>query len=93
MRVVKPKKKSLLLRVALLALAIYIVVSLVQLQLQFDAKEREHEAKCAQLEKQLEINRVLLNEVENSDAYLEQQARKQGMAKPGETILIEIPSE
>lgn len=93
MRVVKPKKKSLLLRVALLALAIYIVVSLVQLQLQFDEKEREYNAKYAQLERQQEINRVLLNEVENSDAYLEQQARKQGMAKPGETILIEIPSE
>lgn len=93
MRVVKPKKKSLLLRVALLALAIYIVVSLVQLQLQFDAKEREYNAKYAQLEKQQEINRVLLNEVENSEAYLEQQARKQGMAKPGETILIEIPNE
>ena len=83
----------MLLRVALLALAIYIVVSLVQLQLQFDAKEREYNAKYAQLEKQQEINRVLLNEVENSEAYLEQQARKQGMAKPGETILIEIPNE
>lgn len=93
MRVVKPKKKSLLLRVALLALAIYIVVSLVQLQLQFDEKEREWNAANARLEQQLEINRLLQNEVDNSDAYLEQQARKQGMAKPGETILIEIPSE
>ena len=93
MRVVKPKKKSLLLRIALLALAIYIVVSLVQLQLQFDEKEREYNAKVSQLEHQLEVNRVLMNEVENNESYLEQQARKQGMAKPGETILIEIPSE
>ncbi len=93
MRVVKPKKKSLLLRIALLALSVYVVVSLVQLQLQLDESQRRLDELNDQVHEQETINLVLEDKLKNSDEYLEQQARKQGLAKPGETILVEIPSE
>ena len=93
MRVVKPKKKSLLLRIALLALSVYVVVSLVQLQLQLDESQRRLDELNDQVHEQENINLILEDKLENSEEYLEQQARKQGMAKPGETILVEIPSE
>ncbi len=93
MRVVKPRKKSLLLRIALLALSVYVVVSLVQLQLQLNEGRQRLDDLNNQLDEKLEAIAVLEDKRDNYKAYLEQQARKQGMAKPGETILVEIPSE
>ncbi len=93
MRVVKPKKKSLLLRIALLALSVYVVVSLVQLQLQLDQGQQRLDELNRQLDEQERIKLVLQDKLDGYEDYLEQQARKQGMAKPGETILVEIPSE
>ena len=93
MRVVKPRKKSLLLRIALLALSVYVVVSLVQLQLQLNEGRQRLDDLNSQLDAQLDAIAVLEDKRDNYKAYLEQQARKQGMAKPGETILVEIPSE
>ncbi len=93
MRVVKPKKKSLLLRIALLALSVYVVVSLVQLQLQLDQGQQRLDELNRQLDEQESIKLMLQNKLDGYEDYLEQQARKQGMAKPGETILVEIPSE
>lgn len=93
MRVVKPRKKSLLLRIALLALSVYVVISLVQLQLQLNEGRQRLDDLNAQLDKQLDTNVVLQDKLNSYEEYLEQQARKQGLAKPGETILVEIPSE
>ncbi len=93
MRVVKPKKKSLLLRVALLALSVYVVVSLVQLHLQLNEGQQRLDDLNAQLDSQLNTNVVLQDKLDSYENYLEQQARKQGMAKPGETVLVEIPKE
>ena len=93
MRVVKPRKKSLLLRIALLALSVYVVISLVQLQLQLNEGQQRLDDLNAQLDKQLGTNVVLQDKLNSYEEYLEQQARKQGLAKPGETILVEIPSE
>ena len=93
MHVVKPKKKSLFIRVAVLALSVYVIVSLVQLQLQLDEGQRRLDELNAQFEEQENKNVVLQDKLEGYEEYLEQQARKQGMAKPGETILVEIPSE
>ena len=87
------RKKSIFLRVALLALAVYIVVSLIQLQLQLDQGQEKLDALNSRLQAQLGTNKGLQDQIDNYEAYLEQQARKQGMAKPGETILIEIPEE
>ncbi len=93
MRVVKPRKKNLLIRVALLALSVYVVVSLLQQRLQFNEAQERLDNLNQQINEQLNTNTVLRDKLESYEEYLEQQARKQGMAKPGETILVEIPSE
>lgn len=93
MQIVKPKKKSLLLRIALLALSVYVVISLVQLQLQLNEGQRRLDDLNDQLDTQLNTNVVLQDKLDGYENYLEQQARKQGMAKPGETVLVEIPKE
>ncbi|MBO5928756.1 MAG: septum formation initiator family protein, partial [Clostridia bacterium] len=85
------KKKSVILRVALLAFSVYVIVSMVQLQLQLnrgqekldDIKTRYTEAK--------ENNIALQDKLDGYEEYLEQQARKQGLVKPGETVFVEIP--
>ncbi len=87
------RKKSIILRVAIVAFSVYVVVSLVQLQLQFNAAQEKLDALNAKTAAQQEINAVLEDQIENSDEYKEQEARKQGMARPGETILVEIPND
>ena len=87
------KRKSIFLRVALIALTIYVVVSLIQLQLQLNDGQQTLDALSAQLANQQSVNAGLQDQINNYESYLEQQARKQGMAKPGETILVEIPED
>ncbi len=87
------KRKSIFLRVALIALAIYVVVSLIQLQLQLSDGQQTLDALSAQVANQQSVNAGLQDQINNYESYLEQQARKQGMAKPGETILVEIPED
>lgn len=87
------RRKSVILRVAIVAFAVYIVVSMVQFQLQLNNAQERLDKLNAQTAAQLEQNEVLQDQIDNSDAYKEQQARKQGMAKPGETILVEIPND
>lgn len=86
-------RKSVLLRVAVVAFAVYVVVSMVQLQLQLSNAQERLDKLNEQTAAQEEINEVLQDQIDNSDTYKEQQARKQGMARPGETILVEIPND
>ena len=87
------RRKSVILRVAIVAFAVYVVVSMVQFQLQLNNAQERLDKLNAQTAAQLEQNDVLQDQIDNSDAYKEQQARKQGMARPGETILVEIPND
>ncbi|MBQ7038511.1 MAG: septum formation initiator family protein [Clostridia bacterium] len=87
------RRKSVLLRVAIVAFAVYVVVSMVQLQLQLSNAQERLDKLNEQTAAQMESNEVLQEQIDNSDAYKEQQARKQGMARPGETILVEIPND
>lgn len=87
------RKKSVLFRVAIVAFAVYVVVSMVQLQLQLSNAQKRLDKLNEQTAAQEEINEVLQDQIDNSDTYKEQQARKQGMARPGETILVEIPND
>ncbi len=87
------KRKNLAVRIALLALIVYAVVSLVQLQLQLDEGQRLLDSVSDRVTDQLALNADLQDQIDNYEIYLEQQARKQGMAKPGETVLIEIPKD
>ena len=87
------RRKSMILRVAVVAFTVYVVVSMVQLTLQLNSAQEKLDKLNAQTAAQEEINAVLQDQIDNSEAYKEQQARKQGMARPGETILVEIPND
>ncbi len=93
MHVVKGKKKSVLLRIALLALAVYIVASFVRLRIELNAREKVKEEALGTLQAQQDQIDVLNDKLSNADNDVEQAVRDQNMAKPGETILVEVPSE
>ena len=92
MKVVK-RKKNIFLRIALLAAAIYAVVSVVQLQLQLEQKQQELSEKVALTEQAKAENAQLQDQLDNSESYLEQEAREQGMMRPGESVFFEIPQD
>lgn len=84
------KKRSLLIRLALILFAGYIIVMLVQLQMQLDAKQAEINDKEAQKVVLREANEALENDVSHADEYLEQQAKKEGRVKGNEDVYIEV---
>lgn len=88
---VKRKKKNILLRIALLAFSIYVIVMLAQLQLEIREKQKQIDSLNASITTQRKVNENLTRQTENLEQYLEQQAREQGWALPGEIVLIEIP--
>ncbi len=93
MKTAKRKKKSIFLRLALLAFSVYVIVTLVQLQLEIrDRRDqiRDVQAEIAELER---INENYKNQASNPDEYKEQQARQNGLARPGEQIYQEIPDD
>lgn len=87
------RKKSLFIKIAVIALVIYAAVSIIQLQLQIRDSQQQLDSLTARLDAQASTNEELQEQIDNYELYLEQQARKQGMAKPGETVFIEIPAE
>lgn len=93
MHLVKRKKKSVLLRIALLALAVYIVASLVRLRIELDAREQVKAEVLSGVEAKKDQIALLNDKLSNADSDVEQAVRDQNMAKPGETIFVEVPSE
>lgn len=85
------KKKSILLRVALIAFSIYVVIMMVQLQLELDASQKLLQGVNDKIAAQQRINEDLETKNQNLEQHLEQEAREQGYAKPGEIIIYEIP--
>ena len=85
--------KSWIIRIALLACVLFVVISFVQLNLQYKESKQRLDDLNAQLDAQINSKLMLEDQLNSYEEYLEQQARKQGLAKPGETILVEIPSE
>lgn len=88
---VKRKKKSILLRVALLAFSIYVVVMLAQLQLEIREKQKQIDTLKENIAAQQRVNENLTRQTENLEQYLRQQAYEQGWALPGEIVMIEVP--
>lgn len=93
MHVVKGKKKSVLLRIALLALAVYIVASLVRLRLELNAREQVKQDVLNSVQAKEDQIVMLNDKLSNADNDVEQAVREQSMAKPGESIFVEVPSE
>ena len=85
--------KFWIIRIALLACVLFVVISFVQLNLQYKESKQRLDDLNAQLDAQINSKLMLEDQLNSYEEYLEQQARKQGLAKPGETILVEIPSE
>ena len=89
MKAVKRKKKSIFLRIALVAFSSYVVVMLVQLQLEITDRQKRIEALDEQIRQQQLENDSLQKQSDNYEYYQEQKAREQGYARPGETIFKE----
>ena len=87
----KKKKKNLLISFALLLLAGYIAVLFVNLQMQINEKQTEIDRKQAQIHEYQNLNEDLQNKLDNPNAYLDQEARKNGYVKPNSDIFIEDP--
>lgn len=87
------RKKSIFLRIALAAFSIYVVITLVQLQLEISEKQKKIEELAATIDLFQKENGELENLNRNYEESLERKAREQGMARPGETIYIEIPGK
>ena len=87
----KKKRKSPILRVAIAAFAVYVVVSIVQIQLQLNRGQEQLDDFNSKISQTKEVNALLQDKLDGYEEYLEQQARKQGLVKPGETVFVEIP--
>ena len=88
---VKRKRKSVLLRLALLAFSMNVVVMLAQLQLEIREKQAKIDALKGSIAAQQRVNENLTRQTENLEQYLRQRAYEQGWALPGEIVMIEQP--
>lgn len=90
-RKIKKRKKSIFLRVALLAFSVYAIVMLAQLQMELANREKDEQAIDQRIEDQKRLNEDLELKNEDYEKFLEEQAREQGLARPGEIIFQETP--
>ncbi|MCI8497619.1 MAG: septum formation initiator family protein [Clostridiales bacterium] len=91
MRAVRKKKKSILLRIALLVLFLYVVITLVQLQVQIHNNQQEllsiQQAVHAQRLENDELQQLI--DSGDSDATIERIAREKfGYVRPEERVYI-----
>ncbi len=93
MKAVKKKKKSIFLRIALLAFSLYVIITLVQLQMEIGNKKKQLDAVQENILLQQQLNGDLKSKLENPDEYIEQEARDQNMVKPGEIVMQEVPGK
>lgn len=93
MKVLKRRKKSIILRLALLAFAVYVIVMLVQSQMMIAQSQSQSRALDAKIEAQQLVIQDLHDKGENYTKYLDQQAREHGWARPGETVVGVVPGE
>ena len=87
------KKKSIFLRIALLAFSLYVIITLVQLQMDIGNKQKQLDAVQENILLQQQLNGDLKSKLENPDEYIEQEARDQNMVKPGEIVMQEVPGK
>lgn len=85
------RKKSIFLRLALLAFSIYVIVMLLQLQMELGQSQQQLDNYDQEIKNMQLLVDDKKNKLKNYEAYQEQQARENGQARPGETIFKEIP--
>ena len=91
MKVDRKRKKSIFLRLALLAFSIYVIVMLLQLQMELGQSQRQLDNYDQEIKNMQLLIDDQKNKMENYESYQEQQARENGQARPGESIYKEIP--
>ena len=91
MKVDRKRKKSIFIRLALLAFSIYVIVMLLQLQMELGASQRQLDNYDQEIKNMQLLIDDQKNKMENYESYQEQQARENGQARPGESIYKEIP--
>ncbi len=91
MKIKLKEKQGVFLRIALIALLIWFLISVLQLRIEIGDKQAALAELTAQINTQQRINEELEGENANDDLYLEQHARDNGLAKPGESIYKEVP--
>ena len=87
------KNRNVILRVAVVALSVYMLVSIGITLSEVAAKRKELaeiESETAEIQA---LNAALEEQKGNSSAHLEQEARENGMAKPGESVFLEIAND
>lgn len=87
----KRKSRSRILVLAVLVFAVYVVVMLTQLQMELDERKEVLEDINRQITEKQRFNEDLADKLANPEKNLEEQARKEGWARPGEIIFQEIP--
>ena len=83
------KRGSIVLRVAVVAFSAYMLVMLAQLRLQIGERQKQIDDLQDSIQYQQQQNEDMQSKSDNSQVYLEQHAREQGMAVPGESIYKE----
>lgn len=87
----KEKKKNILLRVACAAAAVYVLATVFSLCMQLRNQREVLKALEAEIQRQELYNESLQEKADNSDSYLEEEARDQGYSLPGEQIYQVVP--
>lgn len=87
----KEKKKNILLRVACAAAAVYVLATVFSLCMQLRSQREVLKALEAEIQRQELYNESLQEKADNSDSYLEEEARDQGYSLPGEQIYQVVP--
>ena len=90
----KRRKRSIILRIALLAFAVYIVASIVNQQIQIGQKKQELSMVSQQLNAQNLKNEELKTALEtgttDSDEFIERKAREElNYVKPNERVFVQ----
>ena len=83
------KSGSIVLRVAVVAFSAYMLVMLAQLRLQIGERQKQIDDLQDSIQYQQQQNEDMQSKSDNYQVYLEQHAREQGMAVPGESIYKE----
>ena len=83
------KRGSIVLRVSVVAFSAYMLVMLAQLRLQIGERQKQIDDLQDSIQYQQQQNEDMQSKSDNYQVYLEQHAREQGMAVPGESIYKE----
>ncbi len=91
MKVLKSSRKrnSIILRIAVLAFSGYMLVVLAQLRMEIGERQQQLDELQDSIQYQQQQNEDMQSKSDNYQVYLEQHAREQGMAVPGESIYRE----